>query len=166
MTASAGPTTFDTASRLRDFVLWLFVAGAAAISIDLLLLGHFEDARQWVPLVLLPAGLLLAAWQRLRPGYLGTRVFQGAMVLFIASGCAGLWFHYRGNVDFEVDMYPSMAGWELVREALSGATPALAPAAMIQLGLIGLIYTYRHPFLERRLERRAKRAFATASAAR
>jgi len=25
--------------------------------------------------------------------------------------------------------------------------PALAPGAMIQLGLLGLVYTYRHPFI-------------------
>jgi hypothetical protein len=27
------------------------------------------------------------------------------------------------------------------------APPALAPASMIQLGLLGLLYTYRHPSL-------------------
>jgi hypothetical protein len=44
-------------------------------------------------------------------------------------------------------MNPALAGFELVRESLSGATPALAPGTMIQLGLIGLAYTYRHPRL-------------------
>ena len=150
MTASGGPTTLDTASRLRDFVLWLFVAGTAATAIDLVLLGHFDDARQWAPLFVLPASLVVTAWHRLRPGYLGTRVFQAAMVLSIAIGGVGLWFHYRGNMDFELDVHPSIAGWALLREAVSGATPALAPAVMMQLGLLGLIYTYRHPFLERK----------------
>jgi hypothetical protein len=27
----------------------------------------------------------------------------------------------------------------------SKAPPALAPAAMIQMGLLGLLYTYKHP---------------------
>ncbi|MCY4122010.1 MAG: multiheme c-type cytochrome, partial [Acidobacteria bacterium] len=140
----------STAARLREFVLWLFVAGAAASAVDLVVLGHFEDARQWVPLVLLPAGLLVVAWHRVRPGYPGARVLQATMALFIASGVIGLWFHYAGNLAFELEMQPSMAGWELLRETLSGATPTLAPALMVQLGLLGLIYTYRHPVLERR----------------
>ena len=33
----------ETRSHPRDVVLRLFVAGAAASAIDLLLLGHFED---------------------------------------------------------------------------------------------------------------------------
>ena len=76
------------------------------------------------------------------------RAFQGTMALFIASGIVGLWFHCSGNMAFEIQMYPSMAGWELLRQTLSGATPALAPAVMVQLGLLGLIYAYRHPLLE------------------
>jgi len=30
----------------------------------------------------------------------------------------------------------------LFREAMMGATPALAPGAMIQIGLIGLLYAF------------------------
>jgi hypothetical protein len=40
-----------------------------------------------------------------------------------------------------------LAGWELFKEAMTGATPALAPGAMVQLGLIGLAWSYRHPAL-------------------
>ena len=36
---------------------------------------------------------------------------------------------------------------KLVWKALRGATPALAPGALAQLGLLGLLYTYRHPAL-------------------
>jgi hypothetical protein len=50
-------------------------------------------------------------------------------------------------MEFELEMYPSMAGFELVRESMSGATPALAPGTMLVLALIGLTYSYRHPRL-------------------
>ena len=63
------------------------------------------------------------------------------MAAYLASGLVGLWFHYSGNAEFELEMYPSLSGWSLVREALSGATPALAPGTMIHLGLLGLTYT-------------------------
>jgi hypothetical protein len=35
-------------------------------------------------------------------------------------------------------MYPAMAGVELVRKPLTGATPVLAPGSMALLGLVGL----------------------------
>jgi hypothetical protein len=69
------------------------------------------------------------------------------MVACVIAGCVGLVLHYKGNVEFELEMYPSMAGGELVWKALTGATPALAPGTMVQLGLVGLAFTYRHPAL-------------------
>ena len=137
------------AARIRGFILLIFVAGSVGTGADLLLLGHFEDFWQWVPLVLLPLGLIVVAWQRADRGPRSTRILQGTSVLFLSSGVTGLWLHFTANAEFELEMYPSLGGWDLVREALTGATPTLAPAAMIQLGLLGLTYTYRHPYLER-----------------
>lgn len=72
------------------------------------------------------------------------------MVLFMVIGVVGVSLHFRSNAEFELLMHPSMDGWELVRASLAGRTPALAPAILVQLGLLGLTYTYRHPFLRRR----------------
>ena len=152
MTAADRPVS-RIGPRLRSLTLLLFAVSASGTTLDLLLLGHFEDMRQLPPLLLLPAGLLLLAWHRIERGRLGTRAFQGAMALFIASGVVGVWLHYRGNAAFERQIRPAMDGWSVVRESLSGPAPALAPATMVQLGLLGLIYTYRHPFLERRSSR-------------
>jgi hypothetical protein len=41
-----------------------------------------------------------------------------------------------------------MKGMDLFSKVMTGAAPALAPGAMVQLGLLGLIYTFRHPALE------------------
>ena len=49
------------------------------------------------------------------------------MALFVLSGGIGVALHYRGNVEFELEMYPSLSGLELVRKTLTGATPVLAP---------------------------------------
>ena len=67
----------------------------------------------------------------------------------VVSGLIGLWQHYQGNVEFEREMYPDLGGLELVVKALHGAFPALAPGTMIQLGLLGMAYTFRHPGLAR-----------------
>jgi hypothetical protein len=49
-------------------------------------------------------------------------------------------------VEFQLEVSPGLAGWELLRKALNAkAPPALAPGVMAQLGVLGLIYTFRHP---------------------
>jgi hypothetical protein len=76
-------------------------------------------------------------------------MFQWIMVGILLTGTAGLYFHLAGNLEFARETYPGMKGMALLREAAMGATPTLAPGAMIQLGLVGLAYTFRHPALER-----------------
>lgn len=143
---------------LRRLTLLLFVVSTIGTTLDLVLLGHFENPRQLAPLLLMPTGLLLLAWHRIEQGPRGTRAFQVAMVLFIATGVVGVWFHYSGNAAFELEIRPAIGGWNIVRESLTGPAPALAPATMAQLGMLGLIYTYRHPFLERKPSQPESRA--------
>ena len=71
------------------------------------------------------------------------------MVLCVAAGVVGVFLHYRGNVEFELEREPLRADCVCFWEAIRGATPALAPGAMAQLGLLGLVYSYRHPALRR-----------------
>lgn len=136
-----------TAERLRLFVLVLFIVGSTGTVAELILLGHVEDGWQLTPVVLLGGSLLALAWQAAERGPRSTRCFQIAMVLFVTSGVSGLWLHYAGNAEFELEMYPTLSGLDLFQGAIAGATPTLAPGTMIELGLLGLAYTYRHPFL-------------------
>ena len=69
------------------------------------------------------------------------------MTLFVFAGPIGMGLHYGANSEFEREMDPSLNGYRLFTVSLSGATPLLAPGSMVQLGLIGLVYTYRHPRL-------------------
>lgn len=123
---------------LRRFLLLTVMVGIVGMSLELLFIGHVEDSLQLVPIVLLPAGLIAVAWQTSRPSRAGARGVRLLMTLFVASGLLGVGLHYRGNHEFELEMYPSMAGMELVRETLTGATPVLAPGSMALLGLVGL----------------------------
>jgi hypothetical protein len=70
------------------------------------------------------------------------------MWLFVLSGITGLVLHFRGNILFEQESDPSIAGTALLHRALMGATPTLAPGTMIQLGLVGLVFLFRHPRLQ------------------
>jgi hypothetical protein len=141
-------TEASTLSKLRGFLLGIFALGCLGTDVELLLLEHIEDNWQWVPVLLLGAGLLLAAWNAVCAGRRSTRAFQGLMLLFLVSGAAGLWLHHDANVAFELELYPDLSGWELFMKAIRGtAPPALAPMAMALLGLIGLCWSYRHPAL-------------------
>jgi hypothetical protein len=134
----------------RRILLAIFVLGIAGISAELLLLAHTEDVYMLIPLVLAAAGLLLVPVVALRPSAGALRLFQLVMGLFLVSGLAGMWLHFQVNMEFQVEMDPSLTGMALVRKAIVAKTPpALAPGAMIQLGLIGLAYTFRHPALAR-----------------
>lgn len=130
---------------LRGLLLILVVAGAIGLIVELLLLEHTESVWQWIPLVLLVLTLVASAGVALRPGPGSFRFFRWVMVLCVAAGLLGLYLHYTGNVEWELESDPSAHGLDLVWKALRGATPALAPAALAQLGVIGLLYTLRHP---------------------
>ena len=121
----------------------IFILGSLGLAAELLLIGHVEDPWQLLPLVLIVAGLVTLGWDALRPNGWTLRLFGVTAVLLIAGGLLGLALHYQSNVEFELEMYPDRQGFALVREALSGAIPALAPGALIQLGLVGLAYCYK-----------------------
>lgn len=126
-------------TAIQRALLALFTIAALGTGLELILLGHTEQRWQWVPVVLTFAGALAAVAYRFIRGPIGRRAFQGTMILFLVSGAVGLALHYQGNVEFALEMDPGARGWTLLREALTGATPALAPGTMMLLGAIGLI---------------------------
>ena len=134
-------------TALRTLLLITLLVSVTGTLVELLLLEHFEDAWQWAPIALLGAALVTLAWHALERGPTSLNVLRGLMVLCMASGFVGLLLHYKGNVEFELEMYPDLSGWKLFKDSMMGATPALAPGAMMQIGLVGLAWTFRHPAL-------------------
>jgi hypothetical protein len=128
---------------VRRLLLATLVAGMAGTAAELLLIGHFEGGWQLVPIVLLPLGIVAALAHAFSAHRFTARRLQLVMGLFLVSGGIGMVLHYRGNSEFEMEMAPSIAGVELVKESMTGAFPVLAPGTMILLGLVGLAVTYR-----------------------
>lgn len=139
-----------TLARLRALLMATLVLGMLGTVAELLLLDHTDGWQQLVPLALLGAGLAACLAHTVRPAAGTIRLLQAVMLLFMASGAAGVFLHYGGNVEFELEMYPEMSGLELFRNTMTGATPVLAPGTMFVFGLIGLAYAYRHPRIVRR----------------
>jgi len=131
------------ARTLRRAVLAVLLFGSIGTLSELLLIGHYDDVWQYAPLILLAGVIVVTAMYLWRPTDPLRRAVAAVMWLCIAAGLAGNWLHYRGNAEFELEMVPDRAGFELVRESLTGATPVLAPGTMTVIGLFGLIAAWR-----------------------
>jgi hypothetical protein len=138
------PPTFMHAS-LRQLLLAVILLGIVGLQVELALLRHAESFTQWIPHVVLMIGLLSTLAVYLQPGPSTLRAFQVVMLIFLIVGALGVYLHFKGNVEFALERNPSLSGAALIWKALRGATPALAPGALAQLGLLGLLYTYRNP---------------------
>lgn len=133
----------------RKIFLGIFLFGASSVGLELMLLGHIESFWQWVPLLLIAISVVMLIFHAVAQRAASVRAFQAVMLFFIISGFIGIGQHYQAKVEFKLEMNPSLGGMELFREVIVGATvpPVLAPGMMLQLGLLGLAFTYRHPAL-------------------
>ena len=130
----------------RRILLTILLLGMAGVSLELWLMAHTEDFYQLIPLWLAAAGTVMSVVVAMRPSLASVRLFQAVMALFLVSGVIGMVLHFQVNIEFQQEMDAALSGLALFQKAiLAKSPPALAPGAMIQLGLIGLAYTFRHP---------------------
>ena len=131
-------------------MLGLIALGMIGLTVDLTLLAHDEDLNQFIPFVVIGLSLTALAWHLLRPGRASRRAVQGAMVVTIITGLVGVVLHYRANMEFQLELDPSLAGLSLMSKVLAAkAPPALAPVNMSLLGLIGLAAVHRDSVVTR-----------------
>jgi len=149
-----GPVEAPSLRIMRRLMLFLLTVAMIGTAADLMLLDHHEGFWQMVPLGVIALGILSVALSALKEGVGALTLMRLTMALFICSGFLGMGLHYVGNSEFQLEIDPSLHGWSLFMKAItSKAPPALAPAAMIQMGLLGLLYTYQHPALRHPLQR-------------
>ena len=136
----------DSLSTIRRWLLVLVTFGLVGTATELILLAHYEDSAQLVPLffIVLTLVALIAHVTMGGPGTL--LLLRVTMGFIVAAGVLGVALHYRGSMEFQVEMDPTLSGWSLFTKVMHAkAPPTLAPGVMAQLGLLGLVYTYRHP---------------------
>jgi len=134
-----------TLAFLRRFLLAALAVGVAGTAGELILLGHFESATQWIPVAALGLAAVVLVWHAAAPSRLTVRLVQVLMAAFVVSGLVGVGLHYDGNVEFERELHPKDTGMAFLSHVLAGATPVLAPGSMVLLGLVGIAHAYRHP---------------------
>lgn len=148
-----------TLRNIRRLLLLVVAGGVLAMAVDLLLIGHYEDTNQAIPLVVAGATVASLGWVAIRPGVAALRMLQFVMLCLIGTGLIGITLHFQANAEFQHEIDPAISARDLFwKVTKSAAPPALAPGIMAQLGLLGLVYTYKHPAL--RIEGRATFKFS------
>ena len=128
---------------IRRVILGVLILGMGGLLAELLLIAHYEDSVQWLPLVLLAVGIFIVILDLALSRGWTQLILQLTMVLFVAAGLLGVYFHFQGSREFQLEMDPQMSGTALVWHVLRAKSPpTLAPGSMVQLGILGLGYAY------------------------
>jgi hypothetical protein len=134
-----------TSTAIRRLILALITFGLVVTTIDLMLLDHHEDFRQFAPLV---ASFALRPSSGTSRAEAEIQALRVVMLVFLLAALLGVVFHFQGNLEFQLEINSEQSSWDLFSKVMRAKAPtALAPGVMAQLGLLGLIYTYRHPAL-------------------
>ena len=143
MEAQPSKVGADTVGMLRLWILVVLVLGLLGTVTELVLLSHYEQPVQLVPVVLIVLALVVLIWHAIGRSAASLRVLSGLMVLFVLASFAGFAAHFYGSAEFQLDLEQSPSNWELVEKVMRAkAPPLLAPGMMMQLGLLGLAYIY------------------------
>jgi hypothetical protein len=141
--AAADSGRADRLELLRRWILVILVLGLLGTVTELVLLEHYEQPLQFVPLVLIVAALGVLWWEFRQHDLASRRAAQIVMALFVLAGFVGFAAHFQGSAEYQLELNPDMSTWELLEKILRAkAPPLLAPGMMLQLGLLGLAYVF------------------------
>ncbi|MBC7771771.1 MAG: hypothetical protein H7210_04685 [Pyrinomonadaceae bacterium] len=128
---------------IRRVILGVLLLGVTGLLAELILIGHYEDVKQWIPLCMLATGVAAVALEIVHRRVWTLSLVRLTMALFICTGGLGMYYHFRGSREFQVEMDPSMSGTRLVWQVLrSKSPPTLSPGTLVQMGILGLGYAY------------------------
>lgn len=131
-------------ARLRRFLLALSALLFGGTVVELWLVNHTEDFVQWIPFVLCGIGLLVVVAVLFHPRRASVMGLRAWMLIVIIGSLFGVYQHVTNNIAFEREIYPSASGQRLLRAALGGANPLLAPGTLAVTALLALAATYKH----------------------
>ena len=137
------PADAEALKTLRRVLLVTVVASMIGVEAELFLLAHVKPLLQLIPVLLIGLGLGSLVQFAFSRSQRSMKVFQLTMALCIASGVLGVFLHLAFSTAEAKKKDATLQGTKLLRTALTGVAPPFAPGAMIQIGLIGLAYTYR-----------------------
>ena len=99
----------DYVELLRRWVLILLVIGLLGTVTELVLLSHYEQPLQLVPVFLIVVALAVVVWHVRRQDAASLYALQVVMALFVLAGFVGVVAHFCGSAEFQLDLDPEMA---------------------------------------------------------
>jgi hypothetical protein len=153
--ANGPPSAIGTSARDRvqiialRVLLFILALGLLGTLGELLLLRHWGGVRELIPFVLVVVALPVLVWYLASESPSSRRTLQATMVAFLLAGILGSWFHFTANIGYEQESNPGLALGPVVRLAIGGSTPTLAPGALIELGLVGLLLAFLQSHMNR-----------------
>ena len=133
----------EVLSRLRRFLLVFSVLLLGGSLVELFLVEHTEDAVQLIPFALCGLGALSALAALFKPGRATRLALRVCMLLVVAGSLFGVYEHVSHNFEFQKEVNPNATTGEMVRGALGGGNPLLAPGILAAAAVLALAATYR-----------------------
>lgn len=142
------PTTI----ALRRFALVLAGLGVVGTVPELLLLHHYNGKDQLIPFLTLGLSGIALTVVAIRQTASTVRAVQVVMILTILSSGIGVLEHLKANARNagalrDGERFPTTIS--AIISGFDGFAPLLAPGVLVQVGLLGLAFSYRHPKLAR-----------------
>lgn len=132
-------------ARFRQFLLWLTILICVGVIAELALTGHYDQPLQFVPFVLCGLAIVVVLGVLIRPNRTTINLLRGCMLAVALGGLLGSYEHIVGNLELAREVNSAKANANVIKTALTGANPALAPGALGITALIALAATYAHP---------------------
>jgi fatty acid desaturase len=129
--------------RLRRFLLVLAALLFSGTVVELWLVNHTEDLVQWVPFVLCGGGLLVVVSVLIHPRGATVKGLRAWMLVVVVGSLFGIYQHVTNNIAFEREINPAASSSRILRQALGGANPLLAPGMLAVAALLALAATYK-----------------------
>src|SRR3954451_15181024 len=128
-----------TVRRVLTGLAALLFAGATG---ELIAVKHYDDKVQLLPFVLCGIGLICLMGAVLHPATRVVTLIRVAMLAIAAGSAFGVWEHLAGNADFYKEIHPHATTSTLVKQALTGRDPLMAPGILAVAALLTILVTY------------------------
>lgn len=135
-------------ARLRHYLLIITAGIFVMTATELVFVGHWNKAIQFLPFALCAFGLITLAIAYFRPSRGSINLLYRAMLVIGICSFIGFYEHMANNLSFWLEIQPNATTRELIVATLNGGIPILAPGILLLGAVIGLTAIYRHPLLE------------------
>jgi hypothetical protein len=128
--------------RLYKFFIWFGIFVFIGTLVELSQLNHNREELQFVPFVLLPLGIIAAVLMLVKTGPSVKKAALIVMWVVAVGGLIGMGVHVFGNLEGVIEGGQTLAFGQLIKQAIGGRNPLLAPGTLTIGAAMILAVTY------------------------